>query len=65
MASGGAEILADFLKAESVDEFIISVIPVLLGGGIPLFKQGIPEMDLKLTDMKQYGQIAQLYYKRG
>ena len=61
---GGADILADFLKAERVDEFIISVIPILLGAGIPLFKQGIPEMHLKLTDMKQYGQIAQLYYEK-
>ncbi|MED3879553.1 dihydrofolate reductase family protein [Priestia megaterium] len=61
---GGADILADFLKAKRVDEFIISVIPVLLGAGIPLFKQGIPEMNLKLTHMKQYGQIAQLYYEK-
>ncbi|MGE1112601.1 dihydrofolate reductase family protein [Priestia megaterium] len=59
---GGADILTDFLKAKRVDEFIISVIPVLLGAGIPLFKRGIPEMNLKLTDIKQYGQIAQLYY---
>lgn len=61
---GGADILADFLKAKRVDEFIISVIPVLLGAGIPLFKRGIPEMNLKLTDIKQYGQIAQLYYEK-
>ncbi len=49
---GGADILADFLKAKRVDEFIISVIPVLLGAGIPLFKRGIPEMNLKLTRYK-------------
>ncbi|MET3687237.1 dihydrofolate reductase [Priestia megaterium] len=61
---GGADILADFLTAKRVDEFIISVIPVLLGAGIPLFKRGIPEMNLKLTDIKQYGQIAQLYYEK-
>ncbi|WP_129710554.1 dihydrofolate reductase family protein [Priestia megaterium] len=61
---GGSDILADFLTAKRVDEFIISVIPVLLGGGIPLFKQGIPEMNLKFTHMKQYGQIAQLYYEK-
>ncbi|MDI3093843.1 dihydrofolate reductase family protein [Priestia megaterium] len=61
---GGSDILADFLKAKGVDEFIISVIPVLLGAGIPLFKRGIPEMNLKLTDIKQYGQIAQLYYEK-
>ncbi|KRF56646.1 diacylglycerol kinase [Bacillus sp. Soil531] len=61
---GGSDILDDFLKAKRVDEFIISVIPVLLGAGIPLFKRGIPEMNLKLTDIKQYGQIAQLYYEK-
>ena len=35
---GGTQIIASFLKQEAIDEIIITVIPILLGKGIPLFK---------------------------
>lgn len=35
---GGATV-SQFLNAKMVDEFIISIIPVVLGSGIPLFQQ--------------------------
>lgn len=59
---GGAEVLDAFMKADLVDEFIISYIPVILGSGIPLFKTGNAEVKLRLIDVKQYGQMAQLHY---
>ncbi|ERI10922.1 dihydrofolate reductase family protein [Aneurinibacillus aneurinilyticus] len=34
---GGAEILDVLLKGKLVDEFIIAIIPTILGKGIPLF----------------------------
>lgn len=59
---GGADLLDAFLKEKLVDEFVIAVIPVLLGKGIALFKANNPEIQLKLTEINQFGQIAQLHY---
>ncbi|HET6990434.1 MAG TPA: dihydrofolate reductase family protein, partial [Bacteroidia bacterium] len=51
---GGAEIVNELMKQNLIDEFIISVIPVFLGDGIPLFKNGRPETTLKLLSSKQF-----------
>lgn len=61
---GGAELLDTIMKENLVDEFIVSVIPIILGKGIPLFKANHPEVQLKLIEMQQFGQIAQLHYKK-
>ncbi len=37
------------LKAGLIDEYIIGIIPVILGNGIPLFLQGNPTVPLYLT----------------
>ncbi|MGG1662060.1 dihydrofolate reductase family protein [Brevibacillus sp. NRS-1366] len=59
---GGAEILDVLLKGKLVDEFIISIMPTMLGKGIPLFKGDNPELKLSLTETKRFGQIVQLHY---
>lgn len=59
---GGAELLDAFMKADLVDEYIVSYIPVILGSGIPLFKSGNAEVKLRLKEVKRYGQMAQLHY---
>ncbi|HEX8746431.1 MAG TPA: dihydrofolate reductase family protein [Pyrinomonadaceae bacterium] len=51
---GGAELTASFLRLRLVDEFIISVIPIILGEGIPLFLHPYPEQRLKLNYAQQY-----------
>jgi dihydrofolate reductase len=62
---GGAEIANELIKNNLVDEFIISVIPILLGDGIKLFKDGRPEQKLELISSKQYERgLTQLHYKR-
>ncbi|MGM9924455.1 MAG: dihydrofolate reductase family protein [Bacillus sp. (in: firmicutes)] len=61
---GGANLLQEFLKDDLVDEYIISIIPAILGKGIPLFSRQTPETRLQLLSTKQYGQIAQLHYIR-
>jgi dihydrofolate reductase len=61
---GGAEIVDMFMKEKLVTEFIISIIPTVLGKGIPLFKYDNPEINLNLNHIKQYGQIAQLHYEK-
>lgn len=62
---GGAEIINELLKNDLIDEFIISVIPVLLGDGIRLFKDGRPEQLLELVSAKSFDTgLTQLRYKR-
>ena len=62
---GGAEIVNELLKDDLIDEFYISVIPVLLGDGISLFKSGRPEIGLKLISSKSFDKgLVQLHYSR-
>lgn len=60
---GGAEIANEMLKENLIDEFIISVIPILLGNGTPLFKTERPEENLKLLETKTFDTgLVQLHY---
>lgn len=62
---GGAEIINELLKNDLIDEFIISVIPVLLGDGTRLFQDGRPEQQLELLNVKTFETgLTQLHYKR-
>ena len=62
---GGASIVDEFLKSDLIDEFIITIIPILLGDGIPLFKGRSNEKKLKLIDAKTFDSgLVQLRYKR-
>src|SRR5687768_2974122 len=47
---GGANIMRQYLKAGLLDEMQIHLIPVLLGGGVPLFEDLDPEgIELRRT----------------
>lgn len=62
---GGAELINELLKHNLIDEFIISVIPVLLGDGTKLFKDGRPEQALEFIEAKTFDTgLSQLHYKR-
>lgn len=61
---GGADIILQMLNFQMIDEFKIAVIPILLGGGIPLFKPGYQAHNLELKDVKQYDTgVVMLHYK--
>jgi len=60
---GGGELLHFFIKERLVDEFIITIAPVLIGRGIPLFKEIDFELELKLTGMRQFNQFVELHYE--
>lgn len=60
---GGAEILDLLMKDRLVDEFIIAILPIIIGNGIPLFKKDNPEVRLDLIGTKRYGEIVLLHYK--
>ncbi len=62
---GGAEIVNELLINNLIDEFIISVIPILLGDGIKLFRKGRLEQKLELISEKSFDKgLVQLHYKR-
>ena len=62
---GGAELINELLKDDLIDEFIISIIPILVGNGTRLFKDGRPEQQLELVSAQTFDTgLTQLHYKR-
>ena len=59
---GGGELIRECLKEGVIDELFISIAPVLLGDGIPLFPKGEYRQDFILESVKQSGQFAQMHY---
>lgn len=62
---GGAEIVNELIKSDLIDEYIISIVPVLLGSGVRLFKSERPEQVLELVETKTFDTgLTQLRYIR-
>lgn len=47
---GGGVLLDSFIKADIIDEYIIGIIPTILGNGRPLFLGNNPKIDLHLEE---------------
>lgn len=61
---GGAEIVCELLSSQLFEQIIISVIPHLLGDGIPLFKNKNIEQRLQLKRSISYPSgLVQLWYE--
>ena len=60
---GGAEVISSFLNHDLVDEIILSIIPVVLGKGIPLFTNIQKESKLELIKTTEYDKLVELHYK--
>ena len=61
---GGADIISIFLNAGLLDESILSIHPIILGNGIPLFKNLQGQTNLKLIKSIPYENgLMRLYYK--
>lgn len=62
---GGAKLIDQFIKQNLVDKYIITIIPTILGEGIPLFLGENPEIQLKLIGTKTNdGMVELMYVKR-
>lgn len=62
---GGAEVIHALLQEDLIDEFILSIVPVLLGAGTRLFRDERPEQLLALASTKTFDSgLVQLHYKR-
>jgi len=60
---GGAELVAAFLDAGQVDEFILHVIPTMIGEGIPLVAPRHRNLRLKLLGIRKFPDgVVRLHY---
>ena len=60
---GGAELVAAFLDSGQVNEFVIHVIPKMIGEGIPLIAPRHRDLSLKLLASKQFPDgVVKLHY---
>lgn len=61
---GGAEVTGDFLRNNLVDEIRQSILPILLGDGLPFFSHLMQELPLHLIDVVAYKNgMVELSYK--
>ena len=61
---GGGEIIASFLDAQAIDEFVISVVPVFIGDGIPLIARRHRHVPLELHSIDRFEDgVVQLHYR--
>ena len=51
---GGGEIIASFLDAQAIDEFVITVAPVFIGEGIPLIAPRHRHAPLELLSLERF-----------
>ena len=51
---GGGNLFRSLLEAKQVDQVELAVMPVLLGGGVPLLEPGSPPTRLLLEDVQRY-----------
>ncbi len=62
---GGGKIIEAFHNESLIDEYIISIIPSVIGKGIPLFRQSVTENNLELVRSQSYETgIVNLHYKK-
>jgi dihydrofolate reductase len=60
---GGGQLFSSLLAAGQVDAVEVTVVPVLLGGGVPLAARGIGRTELRLLRTHQYpsGMVSLIY----
>lgn len=64
LVMGSADLLAALTEARLVDEYLVAVNPVAIGGGTPLFRRG-SQLELRLVGQRTFGSgVVQLKYAR-
>ena len=60
---GGGDLIASFLDEQAIDEFVISVVPVFIGDGIPLIARRHRHVPLELQSVERFDDgLVQLHY---
>ena len=62
---GGGLLVQEFLRHDLIDRFVVTVMPVILGEGIPMFPPPTPQVDLELVESLSFSSgMVQLTYRR-
>ena len=63
---GGSKLIESFQNDDLIDEYIITIIPIIIGSGIPLFLQPDLDIHLKLvkTETFESSGVVNLCYKK-
>lgn len=59
---GGSQMIQPLLKSQLIDEYYITVIPILLGSGIRLFQSEYYSVPLKLIHYRENNGMMELVY---
>jgi dihydrofolate reductase len=60
---GGGELIASFLDEGAIDEFVITVVPIFIGEGIPLIARRHLDVPLTLRSVKPFPDgVVQVHY---
>jgi dihydrofolate reductase len=62
---GGGDLVGQFADQGLLDEILVGVAPVTLGGGAPLLPRRLTASQLRLVEVAQDGQFARLRYRVG
>jgi dihydrofolate reductase len=60
---GGGDVVGQFADRQLLDEILVSVAPVTLGGGAPLLPRRLTSSQLELVDVGRDRQFARLSYR--
>jgi dihydrofolate reductase len=61
---GGGELIASFLDERAIDQFVVSVVPVFIGDGIPLIARRHRHVPLDLRSVERFEDgLVQLHYR--
>lgn len=61
---GGSKLIDQFIKEDLIDKYVITLIPIILGEGIPLFLNENPELKLRLVETHTTNGMVELIYVR-
>lgn len=61
---GGAKFAQQWIEKDLIDEYIITIAPIILGDGISLFSKSYLPINLKLIDVIHEHKLVQLHYTK-